>query len=38
MIQEVNVDVTIKRALRVKARPDYKWLFSILDGLRLASE
>jgi hypothetical protein len=34
MIQEVGVDVTIKRVLWVKARPDYEPLFSILDGLR----
>jgi hypothetical protein len=34
MIQEVGVDVAIKRVLRVKARPDYEPLFSILDGLR----
>jgi len=35
MIQEVGVDVTIKRVQWVKARPDYEPLFSILDGLRL---
>ena len=34
MIQEVDVDVTIKRVLWVKARPDYEPLFSILDGMR----
>jgi hypothetical protein len=34
MIQEVGVDVTIKRVLWVKARLDYEPLFSILDGLR----
>ena len=34
MIQEVGVDVEIKRVLWVKARPDYEPLFSILDGLR----
>lgn len=34
MIQEVGVDVTIKRILWVKARPDYESLFSILDRLR----
>ena len=34
MIQEVGVDVTIKRVLWVKARPDYEPLFSILDGMR----
>jgi hypothetical protein len=34
MIQEVGVDVVAKRVLRVKARPDYEALFSILDGLR----
>ena len=34
MIQEVGVDVTIKRILWVKARPDYEPLFSILDGMR----
>jgi hypothetical protein len=34
MIQEVGVDVVAKRVLRVKARPDYEPLFSILDGLR----
>jgi hypothetical protein len=34
MIQEVGVDVTIKRVLWVKARPDYEALFSILDGMR----
>ena len=28
------MDVTIKRILWVKARPDYEPLFSILDGLR----
>jgi hypothetical protein len=34
MIQEVGVDVTIKRVLWVKARPDYEPLFSTLDGMR----
>ncbi len=34
MIQEVGVDVTVKRILWVKARPDYEPLFSILDGMR----
>ena len=34
MIQEVGVDVTIKRVLWVKARPDYEPLFSILDRMR----
>jgi hypothetical protein len=34
MIQEVGVDVEIKRVLWVKARPDYEPLFFILDGLR----
>jgi hypothetical protein len=34
MIQEVGVDVTIKRVLWVKARPDYEPLFSILDAMR----
>lgn len=34
MIQEVGVDVTIKRVLWVKARPDYEPLFSILDEMR----
>jgi hypothetical protein len=34
MNQEVGVDVVAKRVLRVKARPDYEPLFSILDGLR----
>jgi hypothetical protein len=34
MIQEVGVDVTVKRVLWVKARPDYEPLFSILDGMR----
>ena len=34
MIQEVGVDVTIKRVLWVKTRPDYEPLFSVLDGLR----
>ena len=38
MIQEVGVDVTIKRVLWVKARPDYEPLFSILDGLHLDGE
>ena len=33
MIQEVGVDVEIKRVLWVKARPDYEPLFSILDGM-----
>ena len=33
MIQEVGVDVTVKRILWVKARPDYEPLFSILDGM-----
>jgi hypothetical protein len=33
MIQEVGVDVTIKRVLWVKARPDYEPVFSILDGM-----
>ena len=34
MIQEVGVDVTIKRVLWVKACPDYEPIFSILDGMR----
>lgn len=34
MIQEVGVDVEIKHVLKVKARPDYEPLFSILNGLR----
>ena len=34
MIQEVGVDVKIQRIRRLKARPDYEPLFSILDGLR----
>lgn len=34
MIQEVGVDVTVKRVSWVKARSDYKPLFSILDGIR----
>jgi hypothetical protein len=34
MIQEVGVDVDIKRVLWVKARPHYEPLFSILDGMR----
>ena len=34
MLQEVGVDVTVKRILWVKARPDYEPLFSILDGMR----
>ena len=34
MIQEIGVDVEIKRVLWVKARPDYEPLFSILDGMR----
>ncbi len=34
MIQEVGVDLEIKRILWVKARPDYEPLFSILNGLR----
>jgi hypothetical protein len=34
MIQEVGVDVTIKRVLWLKARPDYEPPFSILDGMR----
>jgi hypothetical protein len=34
MIQEVGVNVTVKRILWVKARPDYEPLFSILDGMR----
>jgi hypothetical protein len=34
IIQEVGVDVEIKRVLWVKARPDYEPLFSILDGSR----
>ena len=34
MIQEVGVDVKVKRILWVKARPDYEPLFSILDGMR----
>jgi hypothetical protein len=38
MIQEVGVDVEIKRVLWVKARPDYEPLFSILDGLRLDAD
>jgi hypothetical protein len=33
MIHEVGVDVTVKRILWVKARPDYAPLFSILDGM-----
>ena len=32
--QEVGVDVPAKHVLRVKARPDYEPLFSILDGMR----
>ncbi|MEW5873174.1 MAG: hypothetical protein AB1894_28195 [Chloroflexota bacterium] len=38
MIQEVGVDVEIKRVLWVKARPDYERLFSILDGMRQDSD
>lgn len=38
MLQEVGVDVTIKRALWVKARPDYEPLFSILDSLRFETD
>ena len=38
MIQDVGVDVTIKRVLWVKARPDYEPLFSILDGMRQDAE
>jgi len=38
MIQEVGVDVVNKRVLRVKTRPDYEPLFSILDSLRLYGE
>lgn len=38
MIQEVGVDVTIKRVLWVKARPDYEPLFCILDGMRQDSD
>jgi hypothetical protein len=34
IIQEVGVDVEIKRVLWVKARPDYEPLFSILDRMR----
>jgi len=34
MLQEVGVDVALKRVLWVKARPDYEPLFSILDGMR----
>ena len=34
MIQEVGVDVTVKRVLWVKTWPDYEPLFSILDGMR----
>jgi hypothetical protein len=34
MIQVVGVDMTIKRVLWVKARPDYEPLFSILDAMR----
>jgi hypothetical protein len=34
MIKEVGVDVTIKRVLWLKARPDFTPLFSILDGMR----
>ena len=34
MIQEVGLDVTVKRVLWVKAQPDYEPLFSILDGMR----
>ena len=33
MIQEVGVDVAVKRVFWVKARPDYEPLFSILNGL-----
>jgi len=33
MIQEVGVDVMVKRVLWVKARPNYEPLFSILDGM-----
>ena len=33
-IQEVGVDVMVKRILWLKARPDYEPLFSILDGMR----
>jgi hypothetical protein len=35
MIQEVGVDMAARCLLWVKARPDYKPLFSILDGLSL---
>ena len=38
IIQEVGVDVEIKRVLWVKARPDYEPLFSILDGCILDGE
>ena len=38
MILEVGVDVTFKRLRRVKARPDYEPLFSILNGLRLDTD
>jgi hypothetical protein len=33
MIQEVGVDMAVKRVLWVKARPDYEPLFAILEGL-----
>jgi len=33
LMQEVGVDVTIKRVPWVKARPDYEPLFSILNGM-----
>ena len=38
MLQAVSVDVTIKRVLWVKARPDYEPLFSILDGMRQVTD
>jgi len=36
MIQEVGVDLAGKCMLWVKARPDYRPLFSFLDGLRVS--
>ena len=38
MIQEVDVDLVAMCIMWVKACPDYKPLFSILDGSRLDSE
>jgi len=35
MIQEVGVDVIVKRVVWVKARPDFDVLFRLLDNLRL---